>query len=157
VRRHLRLGSAGLAAVAAAVLAAAGCSSSSSSPTSTAAPPTSPAPATSLPPSTGTGGQGAQSVTNYLTYTDGKSGAASSSMSPVDIGFLNQQGGSSAIGPLATNGAQTSQNVLDLQKRVAGVLPIAVNVPHAGNSYRFVRPLVVAEETRVTFNYRIGK
>jgi branched-chain amino acid transport system substrate-binding protein len=108
VRRHLRLGSAGLAAVAAAVLAAAGCSSSSSSPTSTAAPPTSPAPATSLPPSTGTGGQGAQSVTNYLTYTDGKSGAASSSMSPVDIGFLNQQGGSSAIGPLATNGAQTA-------------------------------------------------
>ena len=57
----------------------------------------------------------------------------------------------------ATSGSQTSQNVLDLQKRVAGVLPIAVNVPHAGNSYRFVRPLVVAEETRVTFNYRIGK
>jgi hypothetical protein len=57
----------------------------------------------------------------------------------------------------ATKDAPTSQNVLDLQKRVAGVLPIAVNVPHAGNSYRFVRPLVVAEETRVTFNYRIGK
>jgi hypothetical protein len=57
----------------------------------------------------------------------------------------------------ATKDAQTSQNVLDLQKRVAGVLPIAVNVPHAGNSYRFVRPLVVDEETRVTFNYRIGK
>jgi hypothetical protein len=55
----------------------------------------------------------------------------------------------------ATSG--TSQNVLDLQKRVAGVLPIAVNVPHAGNSYRFVRPLVVAEETRVTFNYKIAK
>jgi hypothetical protein len=47
----------------------------------------------------------------------------------------------------ATSGAQTSQNVLDLQKRVAGVLPIAVIVPHAGNSYRFVRPLVVDEET----------
>jgi hypothetical protein len=57
----------------------------------------------------------------------------------------------------ATSDAQASQNVLDLQKRVAGVLPIAVNVPHAGNSYRFVRPLVVGEETRVTFNYRIGK
>jgi len=57
----------------------------------------------------------------------------------------------------ATSGAQASQNVLDLQKRVAGVLPIAVNVPHAGNSYRFVRPLVVDEETRVTFNYRISK
>jgi hypothetical protein len=55
----------------------------------------------------------------------------------------------------ATSG--TSQNVLDLQKRVAGVLPIAVNVPHAGNSYRFVLPLVVAEDTRVTFNYKIVK
>jgi branched-chain amino acid transport system substrate-binding protein len=115
VRRHLRLGSVGLAAVAAAVLAAAGCSSSGSGSTSTTAPPTSSAPATSLPPSTGTGGQGAQSVTNYLTYTDGKSGAASSSLAPVDIGFLNQQGGSSAIGPLATNGAQTAVTYINDQ------------------------------------------
>ena len=50
-----------------------------------------------------------------------------------------------------------SANVADLQRRVVGVLPIAVNVPHAGNSYRFVRPLVVDEETKVTFNYRMGK
>jgi len=113
VRRHLRLGSVGFAAAAAVLagtgLAAAGCSSSGSSTTTgSTTPPATSAPATSLPPSTGTGGQGAQSVTNYLTYTDGKSGAASSSMSPVDIGFLNQQGGASAIGPLATNGAQTA-------------------------------------------------
>jgi hypothetical protein len=40
---------------------------------------------------------------------------------------------------------------------VVGVLPIAVNVPRAGNSYRFVRPLVVDEETKVTFSYRQGK
>ena len=50
-----------------------------------------------------------------------------------------------------------SVNVADLQKRVVGVLPIAVDVPRAGNSYHFVRPLVVDEETKVTFNYRIGK
>src|SRR5256885_7891211 len=68
VRRHNRLGLAGFAAVAAAVLAAAGCSSSSSS-SSAAGTSTSTAPASSLPASTGTGGQGAQSVTNYLTYT----------------------------------------------------------------------------------------
>jgi len=119
VRRHLRLGSVGIAAVAA-VLAAVGCSSSSSSPTSsgsTTAPATSAAPATSLPPSTG--GQGAQSVTNYLTYTDGKSGAANSSMAPVEIGFLNQQGGASAIGPLATNGAQTA--VTYINSKLGGV------------------------------------
>ena len=44
------------------------------------------------------------------------------------------------------------KNVLDLQKRVVGVLPIAINIPRAGNSYRFVRPLVVDEETRLTFS-----
>jgi len=47
-----------------------------------------------------------------------------------------------------------SANVKDLQRRVAGVLPIAVTVPRTGNSYRFVRPLVVDEETRLTFTYR---
>ena len=47
-----------------------------------------------------------------------------------------------------------SANVADLQKRVIGVLPIAVNVPKAGNSYKFVRPLVVDEATRLTFRYR---
>jgi hypothetical protein len=47
-----------------------------------------------------------------------------------------------------------SSNVGNLQRRVAGVLPIAVDVPHAGNSYRFVRPLVLDEETRVTFDYK---
>src|SRR5262249_19718899 len=33
-----------------------------------------------------------------------------------------------------------SQNVFNLQKRVAGVLPVRVDVPRAGKSYRFVRP-----------------
>lgn len=49
-----------------------------------------------------------------------------------------------------------SSNVFNLQKRVAGVLPVAVDVPHAGNSYRFVRPLVLDEETRLTFNYKMA-
>ncbi len=120
MRRHLRFGFAPVAAaMVAAVLAAAGCSSSSSSTTSSTAPPATSAPATSLPPSTGVGGQGAQSVTNYLTYTGGKSGPASSSLAPVEIGFLNQQGGSSAIGPLATNGAQTA--VTYINKDLGGV------------------------------------
>jgi hypothetical protein len=50
------------------------------------------------------------------------------------------------------NGA--SSNVLDLQKRVAGVLPVRVDVPRAGNSYRFARALVLDEETKVTFSYK---
>lgn len=47
-----------------------------------------------------------------------------------------------------------SANVLNLQRRVAGVLPVRVDVPRAGASYRFVRPLVVNEETQVTFTYK---
>lgn len=47
-----------------------------------------------------------------------------------------------------------SANVLSLQRRVAGILPVRVDVPRAGKSYRFVRPLVLEEETTVTFNYK---
>ncbi len=53
---------------------------------------------------------------------------------------------------LAQNAA--SSNVLDLQRRVAGVLPVRVDVPRAGNSYRFARALVLDEETKVTFSYK---
>jgi hypothetical protein len=45
-------------------------------------------------------------------------------------------------------------NVLDLKQRVAGVLPIAIDVPRTGTSYRFVKPLVIDEETTVTFAYK---
>jgi len=47
-----------------------------------------------------------------------------------------------------------SANVFNLQQRVAGVLPIAVDVPRAGASYRFLRPLVVNEETKLSFTYK---
>jgi Carboxypeptidase regulatory-like domain len=50
-----------------------------------------------------------------------------------------------------------SSNVLDLQRRVSGVLPVSIDVPRAGNSYRFVRPLVLDEETKVTFTYKSAK
>jgi len=47
-----------------------------------------------------------------------------------------------------------SANVTNLQQRISGVLPVRVDVPHAGNSYHFVRPLVLDEETKVTFTYK---
>ena len=47
-----------------------------------------------------------------------------------------------------------SSNVTNLQQRISGVLPVRVDVPRAGNSYNFVRPLVLDEETRVTFTYK---
>jgi hypothetical protein len=54
----------------------------------------------------------------------------------------------------SANETAASPNVLNLQRRVSGVLPVRVDVPRAGNSYRFVRPLVVDEETKVTFAYK---
>ncbi|HET8921754.1 MAG TPA: carboxypeptidase-like regulatory domain-containing protein [Candidatus Acidoferrum sp.] len=47
-----------------------------------------------------------------------------------------------------------SPNVASLQQRVSGILPVRVDVPRAGNSYHFVRPLVLDEETKVTFTYK---
>ncbi len=47
-----------------------------------------------------------------------------------------------------------STNVTNLQQRVSGILPVRVDVPRAGNSYHFVRPLVLDEETKVSFTYK---
>ena len=47
-----------------------------------------------------------------------------------------------------------SANVTNLQKRVAGILPVRIDVPKSGRSYRFVRTLVLDEETRISFNYK---
>ena len=122
--RHKRAGVAGIAAIAVVTLAAAGCSSSSST-TSATAPSSSSAaaPATSAaaaPSASGsTGGLGAQSVTDYLSYTGGKSGPASSSLPPVTIGFVNQQGGPQVIGQHATDGAEMAVNYIN--KELGGV------------------------------------
>ena len=109
LRNRRRLGLTGAAAVAVAVLAAAGCSSSSSSSSSSA--PSSPAATSAAASPSGTaGGLGAQSVTNYLQYTGGKAGPANNSLPPVYIGYVNQQGGPTAVGLLATAGAQMAVN-----------------------------------------------
>ena len=47
-----------------------------------------------------------------------------------------------------------SQNVVNMQRKVAGVLPVRLDVPRAGTAYRFVRPLVLNEETSVSFRYK---
>ncbi len=49
---------------------------------------------------------------------------------------------------------QPSANVLNLQQRASGVLPIRVDVPRAGVSHRFVKPLVIDQETTVTLRYK---
>ena len=50
-----------------------------------------------------------------------------------------------------------TQNVINLQRRVAGVLPVRIDVPRTGTLHRFVRPLVLQEETRVTFRYKVRR
>ena len=57
-----------------------------------------------------------------------------------------------AVQQMAQEGAP-SANVQLLQRRAAGVLPVRIDVPHAGTSHRFFKPLVVDEETVVTFRY----
>jgi len=49
---------------------------------------------------------------------------------------------------------QPSQNVVDLQRRAAGVLPVRIDVPRAGTSCHFVKPLVVDQETMLSLGYR---
>jgi branched-chain amino acid transport system substrate-binding protein len=84
---------------------AAGSSSSSTSSTTAAAPST----------AGGSGGAGQASVTNYQTYVGGKPGKANSSLPPVYIGFVNQQGGQQQIGPLATTGAQIAVKYINTE------------------------------------------
>jgi hypothetical protein len=47
-----------------------------------------------------------------------------------------------------------SQNVVNLQARAAGVLPIRVDVPRAGVSHQFVKPLLVGTEATVKLRYK---
>jgi hypothetical protein len=49
---------------------------------------------------------------------------------------------------------EPSQNVINLQRRAAGVLPVRIDVPRAGTSHQFVKPLVVDSETIVGFRYK---
>lgn len=49
--------------------------------------------------------------------------------------------------------APPSENVIKLQARAAGVLPIRVDVPRAGVSHTFVKPLVVGDSPTVRLKY----
>jgi hypothetical protein len=58
---------------------------------------------------------------------------------------------------IESNAPQTvapSQNVIDLQRRATGVLPVRIEVPRAGTSRQFVKPLVVDQETTVKLRYK---
>lgn len=50
--------------------------------------------------------------------------------------------------------AEPPDHVIGLQQRVAGVLPIRIDVPRAGRSLQFLAPLVVDDAPRLTLAYR---
>jgi hypothetical protein len=70
------------------------------------------------------------------------------------VGKLEETVTVSAAAPVVDVSSAASENVVNLQRRVAGVLPIRVDVPRAGSSYNFSRPLVVDDETRIAFEYK---
>lgn len=116
--RHTPRGLRGVAAIAIAGLVAAGCGSGSSSSGSSSGP--------SIKAVPGVGGAGAKSVTDYVSYTAGKAGKADSSLSPVQIGWINQQGGQVEIGALATAGAQLAVKLINSQLGGVGGHPVTL-------------------------------
>jgi hypothetical protein len=50
-----------------------------------------------------------------------------------------------------------SMNVQSLQRRASGVLPVRLDVPRTGRSHTFVRPLVMDEEPRLAFHYKLKR
>jgi hypothetical protein len=56
--------------------------------------------------------------------------------------------------PMQPQSQAPSQNVVNLQQRAAGVLPIRVDVPRAGVSHEFVKPLVVGDSPTVVLRYK---
>lgn len=104
-----------IASAACLVTGIAACSSSSSSSSSSA--PASSAPAASgsaSSPATTT--SGSSGVTNFTQYVGGTSGKANTSLSPVTIGWVNQQGGPpSQTFPEATRAAQATVRFINTE------------------------------------------
>lgn len=103
---------AGLSLSLAAALAVAACSTSSTS--SGAAANSAAAPSAAPSASGGTAGLGAyKPVTDYTSYIGGTAGKANPSLSTIDIGVINQQGGSQDIAPEWTNGATIAADYIN--------------------------------------------
>jgi hypothetical protein len=70
------------------------------------------------------------------------------------VTFRNDTGDIQPPAPRRPVATPPSVNVIDLQRRATGVLPVRVDVPKAGISHQFVKPLVVDQETTVTLRYK---
>lgn len=86
---------------------------------------------------------------------DMRSSEISQSYSPVDgLNNNNRTRDEVSRRSLEQRAQEPSLNVQSLQRRAAGVLPVRIDVPRAGTSHRFLKPLVVDEETVVRFRYK---
>jgi branched-chain amino acid transport system substrate-binding protein len=63
-------------------------------------------------------------VTDFLQYSGGKAGKADASLSPITIGWVNQQGGPTDVGPGATKGAEMAVKYLNAQAGGIGGHPV---------------------------------
>ena len=63
-------------------------------------------------------------VDDYQEYVGGKAGAADTSKKPIVIGFVNQQGGPTDIGPWATDGAKLAVKWLNEKAGGIGGTPV---------------------------------
>jgi len=54
-------------------------------------------------------------VTNYASYVGGTGGKANQKLAPVDIGWINQQGGSADVAPEATTGAEVAVKYMNAE------------------------------------------
>lgn len=89
------------------------------------APPAEP-PAESVPAETTAPSEGGGSVTDYVAYVGGPGGAADTSLSPIKIGYINQEGGPIEIGKTADNGVDIGTKFINEQAGGIGGHPIEI-------------------------------
>jgi branched-chain amino acid transport system substrate-binding protein len=65
-------------------------------------------------------------VTDYVAYTGGKAGKADASLSPVMIGWVNQQGGPADVGPGATKGTELAVKYINEELGGIGGHPLRI-------------------------------
>lgn len=73
-------------------------------------------------------------VTDYLDYTGGTAGPADQSREPVIIGWVNQQGGQTDIGPGATTGVQTAVKYINAELGGIGGHPLKLETCYISTS-----------------------
>jgi branched-chain amino acid transport system substrate-binding protein len=129
--RRLGLRMLSVAALGAAAFAVAACGGGGGETTpATTAPAgpatTAPPPATTAPETGATETQpsGGGSVTDYLAYVGGTAGPADSSLPPIKVGWINQEGGPIEIGKTADQGAEAAVKYINEQAGGIGGHPL---------------------------------